>query len=263
MRHLRPALSRTLLSLLLGVIPMTALAETRDPFTDMLATEGSALVPRVSTLMLLAQPENRALRDLLTTVPPNPREFASKHIAVLTTDGVEEIELMASLRYLRDRGAAVDLVSPPKPAVPEQFGVQIPAIRETHILTIRYMENGGWVKFDRRLDQADPRDYDAVIIPGGAWNPDALRADPAALAFVQAIAAKGGVVASLCHGPWVLADAGLLQGKRVTSWGPMRRDLERAGATYVDAPVVIDGQLITSRGPIDLAAFLSAIGEKL
>lgn len=242
---------------------MTALAEVRDPFADMLTTEGTALVPRVSTAMLLAQPENRALRDMLTVPPANLQQLAGRHVAVLTTDGVEEIELMATLRYFRELGAKVDIVSPPKPAFPDQFGVQIPAVRETHILTIRYMENGGWVKFDRLVDQANPADYDAVVIPGGAWNPDALRADPAVLGFVKAVAARGGIVASLCHGPWVLADAGLLEGRRATSWGPMRRDLERAGAAYVDAPVVIDGQLITSRGPIDLAAFLTAIGDKL
>lgn len=242
---------------------MTATAQTREPFADMLATEGSAIVPRVSTPMLLAQPENRALRDLLTSPPANPRQFAGRKIAVLTTDGVEEIELTATVRYFRDRGAMLDIISPPKPAFPDQYGVQFPEIRATHILTIRYMENGGWVKFDRLIADADAAAYDAVVVPGGAWNPDALRADPAALAFVKSVAARGGVVASLCHGPWVLADAGLLKGRRATSWGAMRRDLERAGVTYVDAPVVIDGRIVTSRGPVDLAAFLSAIGEQL
>lgn len=247
----------------IGAFAMTAHAQTNNAFNDILSTEGSAMVPRVSTAMLLAQPENRALRELLTEAPADPGQFAGKRIAIVTTDGVEEIELTASVRYFRERGGQVEIIAPPRPAFPDQYGVQIPEIRQTHILTIRYMENGGWVKFDRLIGNADPAAYDALVIPGGAWNPDALRGDPVVLAFVRAIAARGSLVASLCHGPWVLADADLLEGRRATAWGPMRRDLERAGATYVDAPVVIDGNLITSRGPIDLAAFLTAIGSRL
>lgn len=260
---MRTILRLALIPVLFGTLPNTAHAQAGDAFADILATEGTAMVPRVSTPMLLAQPENRALRDLLTLPPSNPHQFAGKRVAVVTTDGVEEIELTATVLYFRGRGAELDIISPPRPNFPAQFGVQFPAIRDSHILTIRYMENGGWVNFDRLIGEADPAKYNAVVIPGGAWNPDSLRADPAVLAFVRAVAAQGGLVASLCHGPWVLADANLLQGRRATAWGPMRRDLERAGATYVDEPVVVDGDIITSRGPIDLAAFLTAIGQKL
>jgi protease I len=260
---MRNVLTTTLATIFLGVMPMSTHAETRTAFDDLLATRSSAMVPRVSTTMLLAQPENAALRELLTTPPANPRQFAGKRIAVVTSDGVEEIELTATLRYFRERGAAVEILSPAMPHFPDRFGVQVPAIRATHILTIRYMENAGWVKFDRLVTDAKADEYDAVVIPGGAWNPDTLRADPAVLDFVRQAAGNGGVIASLCHGPWVLADADLLSGRRATAWGAMRRDIERAGATYVDEPVVIDGNIVTSRGPVDLADFLTAIGKKL
>jgi protease I len=262
---MNPITSVTVLAITIfvGTAPMTTQAQTRSAFDDILATEGTAMVPRVSTAMILAQQENRALRELLTSLPKDAQEFRGKRIAVVTADGVEEIELKATLRYFRDRGAQVDIIAPPKPAFPDQYGVQMPAIRSTHILTIRHMENAGWVKFDKLIGEVDASNYEAVIIPGGAWNPDSLRADPAVLAFVQAMSSKNAVVASLCHGPWVLGDAGLLRGKRATAWFAMKRDIEGAGATYVDEPVVIDGRLITPRGPVDLAHFLTAIGKAL
>jgi protease I len=101
------------------------------------------------------------------------------------------------------------------------------------------------------------------VIPGGAFNPDALRADPAALAFVREIAAAGKPVAAICHGPWVLGDAGLLRGRKATSWWAMQKDIAGAGGTFVDEPVVVDGNVITSRAPIDLPAFLAAVTTAL
>lgn len=252
-----------LTALLIGVVPVNLHAESRTAFDDILATESTAMVPRISTAKLLAQPENHDLNVLITNPPANPRQFAGKRVAVITSDGVEEIELTATLEYFRKRGAEVEILAPAMPHFPDRFGVQIPAVRQTHILAIRYMENAGWVKFDRLVTDARPENFDAVIIPGGAWNPDSLRAEPQVLAFVRGAAERGAIVASLCHGPWVLADADLLIGRRATAWSAMRRDIERAGATYVDEPVVVDGNIVTSRGPIDLAAFLSAIGGRL
>jgi protease I len=144
-----------------------------------------------STPLLLAQPENAELRKLLTTAPRERRLYAGKRVAVVSTDGVEEVELTATLQYFRDRGATVHLLAPGKPDYPARFGVQIPAIRDTHILAIRYMDFGGWVAFDRKVEEATAADYDAAIVPGGAWNPDTLRANPHALAFLKAMAQAG------------------------------------------------------------------------
>ena len=244
------------LALTLGALTMPALAQSVPAdFTALQATEGSAMTPRISTAMLLSAPENADLRALIL----QPRRPPAT--GVVATDGVEEIELTATLGFFRARGATVHLIAPPRPSYPAHFGVQIPEVRETHILTIRYMENGGWVRFDRTIDQARAADYDAVIIPGGAWNPDTLRADQAVLGFVRSMAAANKPVAAICHGPWVLGDAGLLQGRRATSWWSMQRDIAGAGGTFVDAPVVVDRNVITSRAPIDLPEFLRAVGE--
>jgi protease I len=99
------------------------------------------------------------------------------------------------------------------------------------------------------------------MIPGGSWNADALRADTNVTDLVSAAAKAGKVVAAICHGPWVLSDAGVLKGKRATAWWSIRLDLENAGATFVDKPVVVDENVVTSRAPIDLAPFVHAIGQ--
>ncbi len=232
-------------------------------FYALLSTETSTATPRISNAQLLDAPENRELRELWVKPPADPAAYAGKKIAVIATDGVEEIELTSILHFFKTRGALVHLVSPKKPVYPAHLGLQIPAIRETHILTIRYIETAGWIKFDKSLDDTTAAAYDAVIVPGGAWNPDALRAEPKVLAFVREAAAAGKTVAAICHGPWVLSDAGLTRGKRATAWWSMKPDLENAGATYVDEPVVVDDNIITSRAPIDLAPFVRAVGKHL
>jgi protease I len=239
------------------------MANTVSTLQALLSTESSAAFPRVSTAQLLDAPENRALKDLWTEPPVNPSEFAGKKIAVISTDGVEEIELTTVMHYFKSRGASLDLIAPKKPSYPNHLGLQIPEQRTTHIVTIHYIETAGWIAFDKTLDDVSASDYDAFIIPGGSWNPDALRAEPKVIRLVNAAAKAGKVVAAICHGPWVLSDAGLLKGKRATAWWSMRPDLENAGATFVDEPVVIDGKLVTSRAPIDLAPFVHAIGELL
>jgi protease I len=105
--------------------------------------------------------------------------------------------------------------------------------------------------------------YDAFIIPGGTWNPDVLRAEPKVISLINKAADAGKIVAAICHGPWVLSDAGVLKGKRATAWWSGRPDLESAGATYLDEAVVIDGNFVTSRAPIDLVPFVEAIGGLL
>jgi protease I len=234
-----------------------------DSLYTVISMEGTAAVPRISTAMLLSAPENKSLRDLLTMSTFEPSLLEGKRIAVLTTDGVEEIELTATRKYLKERGAQVEIISPKRPAYPDHFGVQIPVIRQTHILTVRYMEEGGWIAFDRTLEEVEPLDYAAVIVPGGAWNPDTLRADANALSFVDELYKAERPVAALCHGPWVLADAGVLRGRKATAWWSMQKDIVGAGGTYVDEAVVIDGNVITSRAPMDLPQFLRAISSQL
>ncbi|CDG85793.1 type 1 glutamine amidotransferase domain-containing protein [Janthinobacterium agaricidamnosum] len=229
----------------------------------LLGTETSAAIPRISAAEMFNAPENRPLYDLWTQAPTDPKIYNNRRVAVIATDGVEEIELTTVLHFFRSRGATVDLIAPKKPSYPPMFGLQIPAIRETHILTIHYIETAGWIAFDKVLDDAEPEIYDAVVIPGGAWNPDTLRADPKVLAFVRAVAQNEKIVASICHGPWILADAGLLVGRRATAWWAMKNDLTNAGAIFVDEPVVVDGKIISSRAPTDLVAFVNAIGVQL
>lgn len=228
----------------------------------LLAAEASPAYPRISNAQLLNAPENQAIKDIWIK-PYVSSRFAGKSAAVVATDGVEEIEITTIVHALRSQGVNVDIVSPRKPQPPEWYGLQMPVIRETHILTIRFIEPGGWLKIDKYLDEVKAADYDAVIVPGGTWNPDILRADQDALNLIKAFARTDKIVAAICHGPWVLSDAGVMRGKNGTSWWSMRADLENAGVTFIDEPVVVDGNLITSRSPMDLAHFINAVENKL
>jgi protease I len=230
---------------------------------SLMAIESTASVPCISTAALLAHPKNAALRALVMEEPRDPLALANRKIAIISTDGVEELELLVPLRYLRGRGATVHVLAPKKPTYPDHLGILIPDIRATHVMTVRYMECRGWVGFDRTITEAVVEDYDAVFVPGGAWNPDALRADQDVLKFLRASHDAGKLIATICHGPWVVGDAGLLKGKRATGWWSIKKDIERAGAVYVDEPVIIDGNLISSRHPIDLAVFLAAVSDWL
>ena len=232
-------------------------------FQALLATETSAALPRISAAQMLDAPENLALKKIWTEAPQDPHAYAGKRIGVIATDGVEEIELTTVLHFFKARGADIQLIAPRKPSFPAFLGMQIPAVRESHILTIHYIETAGWIAFDKTVDEVSAGDYDAFIIPGGAWNPDALRSDLQVRALLQKAASGGKVVAAICHGPWVLSDAGLLKGKKATAWWSTRPDLEHAGATFMDVPVVVDKNVVTSRAPIDLADFVHAIGERI
>ena len=132
----------------------------------LLKVEASPSAPRLSSAQLLDAPENKAIQDIWALPPDNPRLHAGSKIAVLATDGVEEIEINTVLHYFRSRGAQVDLVAPRLPRYPTALGIQFPAIRETHIMTITYVATGGWIKFDRLLEDAAGDDYDAVVVQG-------------------------------------------------------------------------------------------------
>lgn len=155
------------------------------------------------------------------------------------------------------------IVAPKAGPLPAGYGVRMPPIAETHVLAIRLMENAGWLKIDQYLETAQPEDYDAVIFPGGCWNPDFLRADKNAHSFAQGMYNAGKPVCGICHGPWVLISAGLLKGKKATAVWNIHVDLENAGATVIDEPVVVDGNLITSRFPYDLPRMVNALVTQL
>jgi protease I len=169
--------------------------------------------------------------------------LTGRRIAVLATDGFELVELAVPANAMRLAGATVDVIS----------------IHPGHIRGMNLHEPAMRVRVDLTLDQANPNDYDGLLIPGGFVNPDLLRQSAAAREFVRSYAQSGKPIASLCHGPWVLASAGLLEGRRLTSWPGLRDDLINAGATWLNEPLVHDGNLVTSRGPQDLKPFVTAI----
>jgi protease I len=160
-------------------------------------------------------------------------------IAILATDGFEQSELTEPRKALDEAGAATEIVSP----------------KHDRVRGWNHKEWGLEVGVDQELRSADPKDYDALVLPGGVMNPDALRMNPAAIAFVKSFVTAGKPVAAICHGPWTLIEAGAAKGHRMTSWPSLRTDLKNAGAEWVDAEVVVDGKFVTSRKPDDLPAF--------
>jgi deglycase len=124
-----------------------------------------------------------------------------------------------------------------------------------HIKAWKFTEWGEQIKVDKTLDQAKPSDYDAIHLPGGVINPDKLRMEPKAVAFVKEFVNSGKPMASICHGPWMLIEAGVVKGRKMTSWPSLKTDLMNAGAHWVDEPVVTDKNIITSRKPDDIPKF--------
>lgn len=166
-----------------------------------------------------------------------------RRIAVLAADGFEKIELAVPVKALQAKGAEVDILS----------------LRAGSIRGVNLHEPADRIRVSRTLEEANPADYDALLIPGGLMSPDLLRQSAAARDFVRAMDAARKPVASLCHGPWLLASAGLTQGRTMTSWPGVRDDMVNAGAVWLDKPVVRDGNWVTSRGPQDLKPFVKAM----
>jgi protease I len=166
-------------------------------------------------------------------------ELKGRTIAVLATDGVEQIELTEPVKALKDAGAEVKVVSDKK--------------RE--IQAFNHHDKAKKIPVDRPLDEAEPDEFDALVLPGGVINPDALRLVPEAIDFVRHFVREKKPIAAICHGPWTLIDAGGVEGKKMTSWPTLKTDLSNAGAKWVDQQVVVDADLITSRKPDDLPAF--------
>lgn len=170
-----------------------------------------------------------------------------KKVAILATDGFEESELLKPLEALTKEGAQVEVVS----------------LKPGEIQGFNHMKPDKKVHVDKELDRARPDDYDAIVLPGGAQNPDQLRTKPQVQKFVCAFADAGKPLAAICHAPWILIDAGLAKNRKLTSWPTIRLDLRNAGAQVVDQEVVVDQGLITSRGPDDLPAFCSKLVEEI
>jgi protease I len=166
-----------------------------------------------------------------------------KQVAIVATDGFEQSELKKPLEALRAAGAKVDIVS----------------LEDGEIQGMEHHEKGEKIEVDLTFGEADPEDYDALVLPGGVANPDTLRADKEAVAFVDHFVKSGKPIGAICHGPWTLIETGFVKGRRMTSWPSLRTDLTNAGAHWVDAEVVRDDQLVTSRKPDDLPAFCREI----
>jgi protease I len=168
-----------------------------------------------------------------------PNHLHGKRIAILATDGVEQVEMTEPRKALDEAGAKTDLISPAK----------------GKLQAWRHMEKGDQFPVDVQLDAADPKNYDGLVLPGGVANPDQLRMLPQAVEFVRSFFDRGKPVAAICHAPWMLVEAGVVRGRTLTSWPSLQTDLRNAGAKWVDREVVQDHHLVTSRKPDDIPAF--------
>ena len=168
-------------------------------------------------------------------------------VAVLATDGVEQVELERPWQVLEEAGAEPELVS----------------LEAGSITAYDHIDKGDTKKVDALVSTADPDSYAALVLPGGVINGDFVRADADAVAFVSSFFDAGKPVAAICHAPWVLAEADVVRGRRMTSWPSLQTDLRNAGANWVDEEVVVDDGLVTSRSPDDLGAFCPKVVEEI
>ena len=173
--------------------------------------------------------------------------LTGKRVAILATDGFEQSELLEPMRAMKEHDASVDVVSP------EGGKVQ----------GFEHFDKGEQVPVDVKLSDADAGKYDALVIPGGLFNPDALRHDADSIRFTRAFFEAGKPVGAICHGPWVLVDADVIDSRELTSVPNIHRDLENAGARWVDREVVVDQGLVTSRKPDDIPAFCKKLIEEI
>jgi deglycase len=171
------------------------------------------------------------------------KTLEAQRVAILFTDGVERAELEQPLEALRDAGADIDLVS----------------LETGRIQMFEHLDASESIDANRAVSETRADDYDALMLPGGVANPDRLRMDEGAIAFVRGFFESGKPVAAICHAPWTLIEADVVDGRTLTSWPSLQTDLRNAGATWVDEEVHIDGELVTSRRPDDLPAFCAAM----
>jgi protease I len=174
-------------------------------------------------------------------------KLQGKRVAFLLTDGVEQVEYVEPRKAVEAAGAEAQLVSL-KPGAIQGFN---------------HLDKGDTFEVDLAVRDADPGDYDGLVLPGGVANPDVLRTDPEAVTFTRAFFETGKPVGAICHGPWTLVEAGVVKGRTLTSWPSVRTDIENAGGTWVDEQVHVDRGLVTSRKPDDLPAFCAKLVEEL
>ena len=174
-------------------------------------------------------------------------DLSNKTIAILTEEGFEQVELTSPQQALKDAGATVHVISPE--------GGEIKAWDQT--------DWGITITADKKLSEVSPDDYDALVLPGGVLNPDKLRQDKDAVAFVSAFLDEGKPVAAICHGPQTLIETGMISGRQMTSYPSLKTDLRNAGVNWVDEEVVADKGLVTSRTPKDLPAFNKKMIEEI
>ena len=177
------------------------------------------------------------------------KPLQGKRVAMLMTDGVEQIEYTSPRSFLEEQGATVVLLSP-KAAGDDVQG-------------FHHMQPADRFKVEMNVADAKPADFDGLVLPGGVANPDQLRMSKEAIDFIRDFDAEDKMVAAICHGPWTLIDAGIATGKHLTSWPSLKRDLTNAGAEWSDEEVVLDARLITSRKPDDLPAFNEMLLKEL
>jgi len=175
------------------------------------------------------------------------KDLSDKRVAILVASGFEQIEMTSPREALEGAGAETDLIS----------------IEDDEVKGWEHIEWGDTFEVDVRIDDADPDDYDALLLPGGVMNPDKLRRNETVQRFVRAFFDEGKPVASICHGPWTLIDAGVAKGRRMTSYPSIQMDLKNAGVQWSDEEVVVDQGLVTSRRPDDLPAFNDKMIEQI
>ena len=167
------------------------------------------------------------------------RKLDGKKVAILVTDGFEQVEMTKPREALHEAGAETKIVS----------------LKSGKIQGMHHADKGDKFDVDLTLDEARPEEFDALLIPGGLMNPDALRSNDDALEFTRHFFREGKPVAAICHGPWVLIDAGVVRGRTLTSWPAIKNDVKNAGGKWVNEEVVVDNGLVTSREPDDIPAF--------
>lgn len=175
------------------------------------------------------------------------RKLSGMKIAILATDGFEQSELIEPRKALEQAGAQTHVIAP-KPGA---------------IQGMRHAEKGERIDVDTALADADANAYDALVLPGGVVNPDSLRINTAAIAFIRRFVEDDKPIAAICHGPWTLIEAGGVRGRKMTSWPSLKTDLKNAGAAWVDQEVVVDNGLVTARKPADLPAFCAKMIEEI
>jgi protease I len=174
-------------------------------------------------------------------------ELKGKRVAFVATEGVEQVELTEPWKAIENAGGTPELIS----------------VSDEDVQGYNHLDKADTFRVDRTVADADAGDYDALVLPGGVANPDALRMDEDAVAFIRSFFEQVKPVAAICHAPWALVEADVVRGRTLTSWPSLQTDLRNAGATWVDEEVVVDEGLVTSRRPDDLEAFCAKTVEEI